>query len=138
MVPLWVPEMSASSPDSDTVSLKRKAKGKRPFYFSDSDIDKLLTMVMVMVMALAGELSVTRDRLDTVERIAASKNLFSEEDIETFELDSDALEARAARHQTLFREITRVISSEIEELDRESSSDYDQVVEMVESEGGRN
>jgi hypothetical protein len=134
VVPLWVPEMSASSPDSDTVSLKRKAKGKRPFYFSDSDIDKLLTMVM----ALAGELSVTRDRLDTVERIAASKNLFSEEDIETFELDSDALEARAARHQTLFREITRVISSEIEELDRESSSDYDQVVEMVESEGGRN
>ena len=134
MVPLCVPEMSASSPDSDTVSLKRKAKGKRPFYFSDSDIDKLLTMVM----ALAGELSVTRDRLDTVERIAASKNLFSEEDIETFELDSDALEARAARHQTLFREITRVISSEIEELDRESSSDYDQVVEMVESEGGRN
>ena len=91
-----------------------------------------------MVMALAGELSVTRDRLDTVERIAASKNLFSEEDIETFELDPDALEARAARHQTLFREITRVISSEIEELDRESSSDYDQVVEMVESEGGRN
>lgn len=134
MVPLWVPEMSASSPDSDTVSLKRKAKGKRPFYFSDSDIDKLLTMVM----ALAGELSVTRDRLDTVERIAASKNLFSEEDIETFELDSDALEARAARHQTLFREITRVISSEIEELDRESSSDYGQVVEMVEAEGGRN
>ena len=134
MVPLWVPEMSASSLDSDTVSLKRKAKGKRPFYFSDSDVDKLLTMVM----ALAGELSVTRDRLDTVERIAASKNLFSEEDIETFELDSDALEARAARHQTLFREITRVISSEIEELDRESSSDYDQVVEMVESEGGRN
>ena len=134
MVPLWVPKMSALSSDSSTVSLKRKAKGKRPFYFSDSDIDKLLTMVM----ALAGELSVTRDRLDTVERIAASKNLFSEEDIETFELGSDALEARAARHQTLFREITRVISSEIEELDRESSSDYDQVVEMVESEGGRN
>ncbi len=134
MVPLWVPEMSASSLDSDTVSLKRKAKGKRPFYFSDSDVDKLLTMVM----ALAGELSVTRDRLDTVERIAASKNLFSEEDIETFELDSDALEARAARHQILFREITRVISSEIEELDRESSSNYDQVIEMVESEGGRN
>ncbi|MBL6700013.1 MAG: hypothetical protein ISP98_10830 [Luminiphilus sp.] len=93
---------------------------------------------MTMVMALAGELSVTRDRLDTVERIAASKNLFSEEDIETFELDSDALEARAARHQILFREITRVISSEIEELDRESSSNYDQVIEMVESEGGRN
>ena len=134
MVPLWVPEMSASSPDSDTVSLKRKAKGKRPFYFSDSDIDKLLTMVM----ALAGELSVTRDRLDTVERIAASKNLFSEEDIEKFELDQGALEARAARHQTLFREITRVISSEIEELDRESPSDYDRVVEMVESDSGRN
>ena len=134
MVPLWVPKMSASSSDSGTVSLKRKAKGKRPFYFSDSDIDKLLTMVM----ALAGELSVTRDRLDTVERIAASKNLFSEEDIENFELNSDALEARAARHQILFREITRVISSEIEELDRETPSDYDRVVEMVESESGRN
>ena len=126
--------MSASSPDGDTVSLQRKAKGKRPFYFSDPDVDKLLTMVM----ALAGELSVTRDRLDTVERIAASKNLFSEKDIETFELDSDVLQARAARHQVLFREITRVISSEIEELDRGSSSDYEHVVEMVESEGRRN
>ena len=134
MVPLWVPKMSALSSDSSTVSLKRKAKGKRPFYFSDSDIDKLLTMVM----ALAGELSVTRDRLDTVERIAASKNLFSEEDIEKFELDQGALEARAARHQILFREITRVISSEIEELERESPSDYDRVVEMVESDSGRN
>jgi len=120
-----MPEMS----DGSDVKLRRKAKGKRPFYFSDPDVDRLLSMVM----ALAGELSVTRDRLDTLERVAAQKGLFSADDIESHELDQDALEARAQRHETLFREVTRVITSALEDLEEAPSEEYSEVVDLVEN-----
>ena len=115
--------------DGSDVKLRRKAKGKRPFYFPDPDVDRLLSMVM----ALAGELSVTRDRLDTLERVAEKKGLFSADDIESYELDQDALEARAMRHETLFREVTRVIASALEDLEEAPSEEYSEVVDLVEN-----
>ncbi|EED36406.1 conserved hypothetical protein [Luminiphilus syltensis NOR5-1B] len=88
---------------------------------------------MSMIMALAGELSVTRDRLDTLERVAQEKGLFSQVDIETFALDEEALSDRSARHQTLFKEVTRIISAELEGLDDTDASDYSAVVAQVEN-----
>lgn len=113
--------------DAD-VKLKRRAKGKRPFYFSDPDVDRLLSMLM----ALAGELSVTRDRLDTLERLAETKGLFTQADIEAFKLDETALGERAARHQTLFREVTRIVSAELEGLADTDTTEYSEVVAQVE------
>ena len=46
-----------------------------------------------MIMALTGELAVARDRIDTIERVAATKGLFSSDDIENFDLDADVLQA---------------------------------------------
>jgi len=111
------------------VSLKRRAKGKRPYYFDDPDVDRLLSMLM----ALAGELSVTRDRLDTLERVAASKGLFSSADIESFELDEKALSARSQRHSQLFSEVTRIIRAELEDADAQSDDEYEKVVSQVEN-----
>jgi len=115
--------------DESVVKLRRKAKGKRPTYFSDPDVDRLLSMLM----ALTGELSVTRDRLDTLERVAAAKGLFSGDDIEAYQLDQAALEARAKRHETLFGEVTRVITSALEDLEEAPSDDYQAVVSLVEN-----
>ena len=50
----------------------RTAKAKKPQYFSDPAIDKLLSIVISM----AGELSVTRERLDTVQRLLEDKKVF--------------------------------------------------------------
>ena len=49
---------------SDTTAnkLPRKAKGKRPQYFDDPAVDKL----HLMLMAVIEELSVSRDRIDTI------------------------------------------------------------------------
>ena len=80
------------------VTLQRKAKGKRPFYFSDPDVDRLLSMIM----ALTGELSVTRDRLDTLERVAAVKGLFSGDDIEGYELSEELTIESDAVTQLIF------------------------------------
>ena len=57
--------------DPKLLNSTAKAKGRRPYFFDDPAVDKLLAMTM----ALAGELAVTRERLDTVERILAEKGL---------------------------------------------------------------
>lgn len=127
MVRLWVPKVRESSAD-EQLELQRKAKGKRPYYFSNPDVDKLLSMIM----ALTGELAIARDRIDTLERVAAAKELFSSEDIENFELDAKALEARASRHRQLLREVNRIIIGELEDLEEADEEDYSAVVEQVE------
>ena len=115
----------------DEVTLQRKAKGKRPFYFSDPAVDRLLSMVM----ALTGELSVTRDRLDTLERVARAKGLFSASDIETYQLTDSDMEERAARHRAIFKEVTRIIVGELEDLEDRGEQDYRAVVDQVENDG---
>ena len=127
MVRLRVPKMTEPSSD-DQLELQRKAKGKRPYYFSNPDVDKLLSMIM----ALTGELAIARDRIDTLERVAATKGLFSSEDIENFELNADALQARADRHRQLLREVNRIIVGELEDLEEANEEDYTAVVEQVE------
>tara|TARA_B100001057_G_scaffold448545_1_gene488966 strand:- start:665 stop:1036 length:372 start_codon:yes stop_codon:yes gene_type:complete len=112
----------------EQLELQRKAKGKRPYYFSNPDVDKLLSMIM----ALTGELAIARDRIDTLERVAAAKELFSSEDIENFELDAKALEARSNRHRQLLREVNRIIIGELEDLEEADEEDYSAVVEQVE------
>ena len=44
-----------------------------------------------IVMALAGEVSVLRERLDTVERLAAANGLFAQHDIEAYHPDEDVM-----------------------------------------------
>ena len=127
MVRLRVPKVNDPSTD-DQLELQRKAKGKRPYYFSNPDVDKLLSMIM----ALTGELAVARDRIDTIERVAATKGLFSSDDIENFDLDAEVLQARADRHRLLLREVNRIIVGELEDLEETDEKDYTSVVEQVE------
>jgi len=117
---------------SDNPSLPRKAKGERPFFFDDPDVDKLLAMLM----GLAGEVSVMRDRMDTMEHIAAERGLFNATDIESFEPNAEVMQQRADRRQEMLGEITRIVYSEIEGLegrpeDKHESS-YAEAMSLVE------
>ena len=119
---------------SDSPSLPRKAKGERPFFFDNPDVDKLLAMLM----GLAGEVSVMRDRMDTVEHLAAERGLFNATDIEAFEPNAEIMQQRAARRQEMLGEITRIVYSEIEGLegrpeDKHESS-YAEAMSLVEQE----
>ena len=128
MVRLRMSEMTDPTVN-EQLELQRKAKGKRPYYFSNPDVDKLLSMIM----ALTGELAVARDRIDTLERVASSKGLFSSDDIENFELDAEALQARADRHKQLLREVNRIIVGELEDLEQMGEGSYAEVVDQVEN-----
>jgi hypothetical protein len=45
------------------------------------------------------------------------------------------MEARAARHQTLFQEVTRIIVGDLEDLEKEDEEAYTAVVDQVENDG---
>jgi hypothetical protein len=67
-----------------------KAKGRRPDYFEDPAIDRLLSLAM----ALTAEVSVLRERLDTVERLLEVKGGLNRADIESYMPDARAGEER--------------------------------------------
>ena len=110
--------------------LKRKAKGERPYFFDDPSVDKLLAMLM----GLAGEVSVLRDRLDTVERLAEQNKLFTRAEIENYQPDEAALKERAERREIFLGEVTRIIHAELEGLQEEDGAPYSQAIDMVNSE----
>ena len=95
--------------DKKPVKLPRTAKGKKPIYF-DSTTDTLLSMVLTLM----GELSVMRDRLDTVERLAEKKGVFKIGDVENYELSEEVNKIRTERRAAY---IARVLKSVQDELD---------------------
>ncbi|MBW4576585.1 MAG: hypothetical protein KME08_15025 [Aphanothece sp. CMT-3BRIN-NPC111] len=92
--------------------MAKKAKGKRPVYFDNPQIDKLLAMVM----ALAGEVSVLRERLDTVERLAQSKGILSIEEIETYQPNDQVAQEREQWRADYLARVLRVLQEEVDSL----------------------
>jgi hypothetical protein len=68
----------------------KKSKGKRPVYLDSPEIDKLLTITL----ALAGEVSVLRERLDTMERLLEAKGIISQDAIATYQPDLELTKER--------------------------------------------
>ncbi|WP_446831750.1 hypothetical protein [Candidatus Foliamicus sp.] len=91
--------------------LRRTAKGKRPRYFSDPAIDRLLGMMMTLI----GEVSVLRDRLDSVERLIEKGGVFKREDIDAFVPDADAEAEREETRKRYIQRVMRVVQNEMEE-----------------------
>ena len=118
---------TAAKPNT-AASLPRAAKGKRPQYFLDPAVDKL----HLMVMALIEELSVTRDRLDTVERLIEKHGLFPVREIEGY-VPQGAIDAeRTARRLAYIRRMMKGITDELAQLDRpDPSLEFDAVVKVV-------
>ena len=90
----------------------KRAKGRRPDYFDDPAIDRLLSMVL----SLVGEVSVVRDRLDTVERLLDAKGTISREDIERYAPDRDSGEERGLATKAYIARIMRGFQQELEAM----------------------
>jgi hypothetical protein len=92
--------------------MAKKAKGKQPVYFDDPQSDKLLAIVM----ALAGEVSVLHERLDTLERLAEAKGLFSVEEIEAYQPDELVAQSREQWRKDYIARVLRVVREEVDAL----------------------
>lgn len=99
--------------DLDWIALAAKrAKGTRPDYFDDPAIDRILSIVM----ALVAEVSVLKQRQDTVERLLEAKGTISRADIEGFVPDKDAAYERGVETKAYIARIMRGVQQAMEAM----------------------
>ena len=92
------------------VELSRIAKGKKPIYLDDRSIDNL----MAMIMTLTQEVSVLRDRLDTIEVLLSEKETISLEDIDNFVPSDDVVMQRKEKRQLLLKRVLLPLEKDLE------------------------
>ncbi len=100
---------------SDIILANAKAKGKRPYFFDDPAVERMLNITM----ALAGELAVTHERLDTIERILEQKGIMQRDEIESYVPDVKSQEERQQWHATFIARIMRIVQQELEALEQD-------------------
>jgi hypothetical protein len=91
----------------------KRAKGKRPEFFDDPAVDRLLSMVL----ALTSEVSVLRERLDTVERLLEANGSLRRADIEAYVPDRAAGEQRGLATKAMITRIMRGFQQELEAME---------------------
>jgi hypothetical protein len=102
--------MSASSTqvqaELDVIGLSAKpAAGTAPVFTGDERLEKLLGINL----ALATELAVTRERLDTLERLLHNSNLVARESIEGYRPDDVVVAERNTMHENFLARVFRVL-----------------------------
>ncbi len=93
-----------------------KAKGKRPYFFDDPAVERVLSITM----AVATELAVTRERLDTVERLLESGISVTKENINSYRPDDDSAKERQQWHADYISRIFRIVHQELEAVENQS------------------
>lgn len=89
-----------------------RAKGKRPDFLGDPAAERMLSILL----ALAGEVSVLKERLDTVERLLEEKGTIDRADIETYTPGADAAYERAVAAKAFVARIMRGIQQDMEAM----------------------
>jgi hypothetical protein len=108
--------------------IERNAKGKRPQFYEAPGMDQAMSMILV----LANEMMVVRDRLDTVEQIAAAKGMVLEAEIEAYQPPQEVLEAREARRQDFLARLYYLARKQAAELaSGDSAERYTQELDAI-------
>lgn len=90
--------------DPKDVKLPRTSKGARPQFFEDPAVDQMMTFFLELMT----EVSVIRERLDTVERLLDDKGTVSRADIEAYRADAAVEAERTAWRDAYFRRVMRM------------------------------
>ena len=94
----------------EKIKLTRVAKGKKPKYLDDGSIDNLLAMIMTLTQ----EVSVLRDRMDTLEQILENKDIISDYEIDEYVPNDDHEIKRKDRRHSLLERVLLPIKKELE------------------------
>jgi len=94
----------------EKIKLPRVAKGKKPKYLDDGSIDNL----MAMIMTLTQEISVLRDRIDTLEYMLENKDIISNKDFDEFVPSDDLETTRKNRRHELLERVLLPIKKDLE------------------------
>lgn len=95
-----------------------RAKGKRPDSLGDPTSERMLSILLAVV----GEVSVLKERLDTVERLLDTNGTISRADIEAYEPDRDAAQQRAVMTREYIARVMRGVQQDMEAMQVEEKS----------------
>ena len=99
--------MSPNTPP-EAVKLPRHTRGKRPHFFDDPAIDQMMTFLL----ELTTEVSVMRERLDTVEQLLDRSGSVTRAAIEAFVPDAALESERAAWRDAYVKRVFRMHTPE--------------------------
>jgi hypothetical protein len=109
-----------------TAEVRYRARGPRPTFFADTQLDRF----HVMLVALLQEVSVVRDRLDTIERLLDERGVLTRADIEAYLPDTDAEAERSEERSALIERVLRVVFEEAA-AQKEPNQNYEKVEDVV-------
>lgn len=105
--------------------IRRISKGKRPVYFSDPAVDKL----MAIVMSLVSELSVSRERIDALERLLEKKGVMDRAELDQFVPDEAARAERDINRRAYIERVFRIVTMELQRVDdRGHTREFDEAL----------
>ncbi len=105
-----------SEPELDWIAASvKRAKGKRPDYFDDPATDRLMSVAL----ALTAEVSVLRQRLDTVERLLEAGGTLKRSDIEGYTPDAEAGYERGVETRAYIARVMRGVTQAMEAMQAE-------------------
>lgn len=104
--------MADASPIDWIALAGAKPKGKRPYFFKDPAVER----VLAMLMAVTQELAVTRERLDTVERLLEQQGVLKSADIDAYAPDPAAATERAEWSRAYVARVLRIVQQEMEAM----------------------
>lgn len=111
-------------------TLQKHAKGVRPHFFEDPAVDKLLAMLF----ALVGEVSVLRDRQDTMERVLESEGERIRDKIERYHPSADVIKERDLWRTNYLKQITRILDVEVPAgKGNDNSKEWQKIIDGVTS-----
>lgn len=95
-----------------------KPTGKRPRFLESWEAERALAVAM----SLAGELVVTRQRLDTLERLLAAKGIVTRAEIDSFAPSKAEAAERGLWNQEFLARVLRVVQQEAEAISASDDS----------------
>lgn len=123
--------MSAARPEpgdlDPVVMANRRAKGKRPFFLDDPAVERVLSITM----AVATELSVARERIDTLERLLVARGVIDADAIESFVPDAAAQAARSAWGREYIARLLRIIDQDAQALSDAAEPSLEQWIDEL-------
>lgn len=102
-----------------------KAKGKRPWFFEDADTERVMNILLVVIQ----ELAVTRERMDTIERLLERDGKVTKEAIEAFAPSKEEAAERGLWTQEYLARVFRILQQDREAIERAAEESSEQVAE---------
>lgn len=89
-----------------------KSKGARPYFYESAETERVFNIAM----AIATEVAVVRERMDTIERLLASKGILNQQEIESFVPSDEQAEERQLWHARYAARILRIVQQELDAI----------------------